>query len=258
MSPMFRSLLLTLTFLATAHAHSAGPASLFEQGNTSYEAGEFTAARDTFESLIEAGDLAPDVFFNLANTYYRLDETGLASLNYRRALALSPWPHVEAAQNLRFLRRELGFLQPEQSTTAQIATLVPANVWTITLTVAGWLTLLAVAALVCLRRRNLPLLASVAVVGIIVSAVAVTALVSLEYKTVSPEDVAVVTTTGHRVLTAPLDGAGTVSDLPPGSAVHILQQRGPWFYTAVDNDTRGWIHQSVVQPLWPFDPALLP
>ena len=135
---------------------------------------------------------------------------------------------------------------------------MPSQTWVITLTAAAWITLIALAALVCLRRKNLPLLASVAVGGIIVSAVAATAIVSLKYKTVSPVDVGVVTTPGHRVLTAPLDGAGTVSDLPPGSAVHILQQRGPWFYAAIDNDTRGWVHSSVLEPLWPFDPALLP
>lgn len=255
---MPRLLLILLHLIAAGHATATGPATTFNEANTHYEAGDFAAARDTYQSLIDAGNLAPDVFFNLANTHYRLDENGLASLNYRRAAALSRWPHLEAAQNLRFLRRELGFLQPGQDTTSQIASLVPSRIWAIALTAAAWITVLSLTALVCLRRRNLPLLASVAVAGIIVSAIATTALVSLEYKTVSPADIAVVTTPGHRVLTAPLDGAGTVSDLPPGSAVHLLQQRGPWYYTAVDNDTRGWVHSSVLEPLWPYDHALLP
>ena len=51
-------------------------------------------------------------------------------------------------------------------------------------------------------------------------------------------------------------------DLPPGSQLRLLEKRGAWSYVEVpvsaDEPTRGWVETSVVQPLWPWDEALLP
>jgi hypothetical protein len=51
-------------------------------------------------------------------------------------------------------------------------------------------------------------------------------------------------------------------DLPAGSQLRLIERRGAWSYVevpvAADEPTRGWVESSVIQPLWPWDEALLP
>ena len=66
------------------------PDSLFSRGCDLYEAGEFTSALDAFESAGRGGIENAALYYNLGNTYYRLDSQGRAVANYRRAQMLDP------------------------------------------------------------------------------------------------------------------------------------------------------------------------
>ncbi len=63
---------------------------IFEHANAAYAAGNFQAAANGYEQLAASGVVLPEVFFNLANAYYRQGRIGLAILNYERALRLAP------------------------------------------------------------------------------------------------------------------------------------------------------------------------
>lgn len=62
----------------------------FEQGNALYEQGDFAAAADTYNSLVDAGMESWELYYNLGNTYYRLDEMGKSILFYERARQMAP------------------------------------------------------------------------------------------------------------------------------------------------------------------------
>lgn len=63
---------------------------LFEQGNTAYRNGEYQKALEYYESILSAGYESAEVYFNLGNTYYRLNNVGKSVLNYEKAKLLSP------------------------------------------------------------------------------------------------------------------------------------------------------------------------
>jgi len=62
----------------------------FKTANELYKKGDYTAAAEQYETILEQQGVAPQVYFNLGNAYYKLDETGRSILNYERALRLSP------------------------------------------------------------------------------------------------------------------------------------------------------------------------
>ena len=79
---------------SAAAAQAPGPQAtvfeLFERGNQLYEAGEFEEAVNLYEEAVERGAVAPELFYNLGNAYYKSGSLGKAVLYYERSLRLAP------------------------------------------------------------------------------------------------------------------------------------------------------------------------
>lgn len=71
----------------------------FERAVAAYSAQDYAEAARGFEQLVGEGIEDPVVFFNLANTYYRMNHIGAAIGNYERALHLAPG-FDDAGENL--------------------------------------------------------------------------------------------------------------------------------------------------------------
>lgn len=64
--------------------------SLFNQGCSLYQSGDFDGARQCFQEIVESGIRSATVYFNLGNAYFKNGEIGRAIACYRRAQVLSP------------------------------------------------------------------------------------------------------------------------------------------------------------------------
>ncbi|UCG52969.1 MAG: tetratricopeptide repeat protein [Candidatus Latescibacterota bacterium] len=85
------------------------PASLkdvFARGNELYEAGDYEGAIDRYVSLVDADVEDGDLFYNLANAYYKVDDLGRAVLFYERALRRLPRDR-DVRENLELVRSQL-------------------------------------------------------------------------------------------------------------------------------------------------------
>jgi tetratricopeptide (TPR) repeat protein len=76
---------------------------LFVRGNQLYEAGDFEGAVEAYEETVSRGAVAPELFYNLGNAYYKSGELGRAVLNYERSLRLSP-RNDDVKSNLQLVR----------------------------------------------------------------------------------------------------------------------------------------------------------
>ena len=70
-----------------------------KQANTLYSKGNYADAAKLYEKIISTQGVAPELYFNLANAYYKSNEIGHSILNYERALRLSP-TYDDARYNL--------------------------------------------------------------------------------------------------------------------------------------------------------------
>jgi tetratricopeptide (TPR) repeat protein len=90
-APAATLLALLLTAGVVAPARAATIEDLFQQANADYWEGRFEAARDGYHRIVEDYRIDnPEVYYNLANTYVKLDHLGSAVLYYKRALASQP------------------------------------------------------------------------------------------------------------------------------------------------------------------------
>lgn len=63
---------------------------LFEQGNQSFEQGDYAKAVSAYEDILEMGFESPALYYNLGNAFFKEGKIGPAILNYERALRLAP------------------------------------------------------------------------------------------------------------------------------------------------------------------------
>lgn len=61
-----------------------------KQANELYKKGNYQEAAQQYENIIANKGVAPELYYNLGNAYYKSSEIGRSILNYERALRLSP------------------------------------------------------------------------------------------------------------------------------------------------------------------------
>ena len=72
-----------------------------QKAGDNYRNGQFDQAIEIYEHLLNKGYEGTTLYFNLANSYYRIGQLGKAILNYERALQLSP-SDEDVKHNLAF------------------------------------------------------------------------------------------------------------------------------------------------------------
>jgi tetratricopeptide (TPR) repeat protein len=96
---MIRSLSFLCLMLLLSLPSMASISDLWQQGNQYYQQKKYDSAIICFEQVRELRARDARVYYNLGNAYYRMNNIGMAVLNYQRALRIDPG-YKEAADNL--------------------------------------------------------------------------------------------------------------------------------------------------------------
>lgn len=78
----------------------ANPNIKFKEANELYANGKYTEAAELYNTLITDDYLSPEIYYNLGNAYFKLNQIPQAILNYERALKLKP-DYEDAIFNLK-------------------------------------------------------------------------------------------------------------------------------------------------------------
>ncbi len=233
-------------------------AQALEDGNRAFDSGDFASAIGAYQKVIDSGFLSPDLFLLLGNAHFRTGSEGEAALWWRRAQVADPLL-PEPAQNLRFLDSKVGPLRFDSDPVAKITGFLPRDIWVLIATSGAWAFAIGLAALsLHLPRKMGRSFAHLSCWIGLALAILGTAGYLLKTKRDVPflTDLAVVTRPAS-ARTSATDDAASVSELPPGSEVTSLGDRGPWVYVGIPGNLRGWIRTGIATRLWPYDPDLL-
>ncbi|WP_010181964.1 tetratricopeptide repeat protein [Aquimarina agarilytica] len=63
---------------------------LFSQANEAYNKGDYAKSAELYEAIVKTGNVSANLYFNLANSYYKQQKVGPSIYNYEKALALAP------------------------------------------------------------------------------------------------------------------------------------------------------------------------
>ncbi len=87
--------LLLFVFVSNVSAQS----DLISKANNLYAEGNYEEAAKEYEAILSEDKISADIYYNLGNAYYKLDNIPAAILNYEKALKLKP-DHEDALHNL--------------------------------------------------------------------------------------------------------------------------------------------------------------
>jgi tetratricopeptide (TPR) repeat protein len=87
----------------TTGVHTAEPESLFAAANAAYEAGAYADAIEMYSGVAQLGIVNSDLYYNLANAYFKSGDLGRSVLWYERSLRIEPRDD-DARANLAMVR----------------------------------------------------------------------------------------------------------------------------------------------------------
>jgi tetratricopeptide (TPR) repeat protein len=90
-----------------AESTPVSPQTTFFHANALYKDGQYEAAAQEYEQLLRSGLESGNLYFNLANAYFKAGERGRAILNYERARRLMPGD-PDLAANLSYAQSLTG------------------------------------------------------------------------------------------------------------------------------------------------------
>lgn len=92
---MFFALIFTQYFFAQ---------SAMESANAFYKKGQYQEAIESYENIFRSKKHSAELYFNIGNCYYKLNNVAPAIYNFEKALLLSP-NDLQAQNNLRFAQK---------------------------------------------------------------------------------------------------------------------------------------------------------
>ncbi len=215
-------------------------ADAIEDGRVAFAQGDFPAAVRAFETAIASGGPSAGLYYNLGVAQLKAGQRPQAALNFRRAILLEP-RMIDARMALSDIERSQGVARPKSDWRGFVAEKAPLKVLVVVGCALVWFgafLLLFVIFKFKSGRKILPSLASVFLVG----TGAVLFLVgTLSDPRIDQRHAAVVLADeGVTLLSAPADQSATVTKLPAGAALRILQRSGDWAYCQGPQGEKGW------------------
>ena len=85
-----RKLLIFISVFCFITAWGQGKDSTFENANAAYNAGQFENAVILYKKILDNGQHSAELYFNLANSFYRLNQVGESIFYFEKAKQLNP------------------------------------------------------------------------------------------------------------------------------------------------------------------------
>jgi len=229
-------------------AGTAGDAKeLFYKANTAYGSGDYASAIAEYEKALDSGYESSNLYYNLANSYFRKGELGRAILNYERAKRLIPrGSDLKSSSDYA-----LGFVK---RTARNVTKIMPLRVMH---TLAGSFTVnevtIFLSVLFCLLMAmvlaHLYFNWARHYLALLIIAAAFFAggafILAVDIKAIGRVAVIVVEKTGSKF--EPFERATTHFTLYEGTKVTVLATRGDWYKVRRSDGRIGWVEKRALE-----------
>ena len=226
-------------------------AKLFNEAQLAYDRGLQTnglaTAKALYTSEINAGSVSGEVFYNLGNTLYRLEQPGAAILNYRRARHFLP-RDADVKANEAFVRQQTGALPAPQSAVGRLLDEFNLFEWLLIGLVAFWTAALLLLLILALRNPS-EILRNILYASLTLLVISIAGTSHWLLERARPEFV--ITDNAVQALFAPLQDSTPHFALPPGSILSVEERADGWVRVR-QNKRTGWVQDTQGQAVWPW------
>lgn len=221
--------------------------STFQKGNQAFSAGDYTTALNEYNKLVGAEKISGPLFYNLGNTYYKLEEIGEAIWAYEKALKINPGNENVLINHAKANGETVDQLERNDVGIGNWLAInffnFPINFWSyvsIFISILLALFFFLYRTTKKQRTKNISLSASLIISVLLVS----TILISSRHKSAILDRTHVVIISEYAdVKTAPSEAAPTSFQIFEGTKVSIKRSNESWIEIGLNGNT-GWIEKS--------------
>ncbi len=240
-----KKLLYILTFFITATGF-AQSSPLFEQGKERYKEGKYQEAIENWMKILDGGEHSANLYFNLANANYKLNNVGPSIYYYEKALQLDPTDN-DIQTNLAFAENaRIDDIEPLPRTIfskwhAMVSGLFSINGWATTAVSCSMVFVLLFLLYYFAfseRRKRLLFASSMIFLGLLLASLAMAFQVHGESQNDKP---AIIFAESTEVKSEPSMGSDAAFVLNEGTKVQILDIDDNWVRIQIIDGKDGWI-----------------
>lgn len=248
---LIKFIILFLSISTWLHAQTD---TALKQANDQYAAGNFDIAAQQYEDIIANQGIAPELYYNLGNAYYRLDETAKAILNYERALRLRP-NYKDAMVNLEFAQQKVTdniVLTPSFFIKRWIEVVIkwlPLETWFYISVTAFIIALMAVLLFFFGSQINLRRFSFYGAVVLFGFSLLTVVFAISQHNQIDKHNHAIIMS-GVVTLKSSPDRSGTdLFQLHEGTKVMIKTELGNWAEVEIGNGSIGWVEKKHIEQI---------
>lgn len=236
-------------FFFTYLLFAQSPEELFEQANQQYRNGNYVDAIELYNQLIDNNYESPELYYNLGNSYFKIDAIGYAILYYEKTLSIAPnFEDAEFNLSLASARTvdkikevpELFILNWWKSLLSQLS----VSSWAILFTVFFILLLLKLT--IYLTGNNLSLQRNafyLSIIALILVFILGIALYS-KYYTEKTSEYGVIVTKEVSVKNSPDELSNDAFIIHEGLKIRLLDKVDNWYNIKIPDGKIGWISET--------------
>ncbi|HEX9980622.1 MAG TPA: tetratricopeptide repeat protein [Flavobacterium sp.] len=226
----------------------------FDKGNELYRKEQFAEAAEAYEGVLKTGKHSAELYFNLANSYYKMNKIAPAIYNYEKALLLNP-DDADIRNNLKFAHKMM-IDEVKETTPVGFSKLVRDFTSVMHYDSWAWAAVGMAAAfllLFCgyyftgatLYKRIFFIGMLLVLIGMATSTIA--AIYAREiYDSERP---AIVFAGIASVKSEPQNTGGDVTMLHEGTKVYVLEKLEDWRKVQLPDGSDGWMQQDAIKEL---------
>jgi hypothetical protein len=246
---MKKIIFIILTILTGTSSFAQTPDDIYTEANTLYKNQDYSAAVDKYTEIVSTGYQSADLYYNIANCYYKLDELAPAVLFYKRAIKLNP--HMDdAIFNLKMAKLKTvdkfdkvprTFFAKFWTWLANIMTIHQWSIVSVVFAFVGAITFLLFYFVSQSSTKRLSFVISFTSIVIMLVAI----VIGHQQQTWENNNKdAVIMAENSYVKVAPNETSGDSFILHEGTEVFIVDQVDDWMRIKLDDGKIGWIHSS--------------
>lgn len=222
--------------------------SLWEEANNHYDQKEYEIAISKYEDLYNQQLVSFDLFFNMGNTYFRLNRFAEATLSYEKALLIKP-NDSDAIYNLFQLNKqkkdkiELVPNYDLEMLMKTISTYVSPSI----LTFFSYLIILLFLAFLLLKGLKKEKVRFIWLLLVLLSAIGVYGFANWLKSEASNYQEAIIFSSRVNIKSSPANAGTSLFTLHEGTKVRVLDSKNDWLRIYLDSEKIGWIQTNEVE-----------
>jgi len=234
-------------------SNTQGLDSIFDQSNAFYTDGKYQMAIDGYQDILNSGYESAELYYNLGNAYYKLNNIPESNFFYEKARSISPTDediliNLSFAQNLRIDKIEKLPITQTQNFKINILNLLSEKGWSVLLIILAWIACVSFVLYLSVNNSGNKRIFFTQFIILMIGLIVVSTI-NYEKKNLNNEKFAIIYDKEIEVWSEPNKISELKFLLHEGTKVKQVDTIQDWVNIQLENGTLGWIQSSSIKTL---------